>query len=286
MRIRERYAIRDRIKVIVILLSLLIFCVNLACLVSQNSQTEKLATIEKLLQTALKPVGSTMYIWGGGWDGEDSGSGEVSTRIGLNPQWKTFAQQQDEAYDFKEHRYERENGLDCSGFVGWVLYNTFEKEKGQAGYVTTSTDFAESLAGRGWGRLIKNPRGFVPGDIVSMEGHVWICLGVCEDGSVLLVHSSPPGVSVCGTPIPKYDVATEEKKTQDSLSQSMAVTLATEYMGKHVPQWQEKYPNRSVSSSYIKNVTVFRWNESIMSDAKEMQGLSAEEIMEILDRIR
>ncbi len=203
--------------------------------------------------------------------------------LGLRlPQWKKFARQQDENYDFKAHRYERENGLDCSGFVGWVLYNTFERKEGQTGYVTTSTDFAESLASRGWGRLIKNPREFVSGDIVSMDGHVWICLGTCKDGSVLLVHSSPPGVSVCGTPIPKCDVTTEVKKMQDNLSQSMAVNLATDYMEKYEPQWQEKYPNRNVSASYMENVTVFRWNSSIMKDAKEFQKRNAEEIIVIL----
>ena len=214
-----------------------------------------------------------MYIWGGGWDGEDSGSGEVSTRLGLSPQWEKFTKQQDEDYDFKEHRYERENGLDCSGFVGWVLYNTFEKEEGQTGYVTTSTELAESLAQRGWGHLIKNPHKFLPGDIVSMDGHVWIAIGTCEDGSVLMVHSSPPGVSVCGTPIPR---------TTENAQESQAIILATEYMEKYEPNWQEKYPNRSVATSYIENVTLFRWSKNTMKDAEKMQALSAEEIMEIL----
>lgn len=282
MRIRQRYPIRDRLKLIGILLLLLLFLCFLAKLSHGRTPTEKSATIENLLRTALEPVGSTMYIWGGGWDGEDSGSGAVSTRIGVSPKWKEFAMQQDETYDFNEHRYERENGLDCSGFVGWVLYNTFETEEGQTGYVTTSTDLAESLAERGWGRLIKNPHEFLPGDIVSMEGHVWICLGTCEDESVLLVHSSPPGVSVCGTPIPKYGSKTEQITTQNSTSRSMAVQLATKYMEKYEAQWQEKYPNRNVSTSYIENVTIFRWNKSIMRDAREMQELSAEEIMRIL----
>ena len=219
MRIRQRYPIRDRLKLIGMLLLVLLFLCFLIKLTHGTMPTEKTATIEKLLQTALKPVGSTMYIWGGGWDGEDSGSGAVSTRIGVSPQWENFARQQDETYDFNEHRYERENGLDCSGFVGWVLYNTFETEEGQTGYVTTSTDLAESLAERGWGHLIKNPHEFRPGDIVSMEGHVWICLGTCEDGSVLLVHSSPPGVSVCGTLIPRQEENTKE---------SAAVKLAAE----------------------------------------------------------
>lgn len=38
------------------------------------------------------------------------------------------------------------------------------------------------------------------GDIVSISGHVWICLGQCEDGSVVLIHSTPnAGVQISGT---------------------------------------------------------------------------------------
>lgn len=277
MRIRKAHPIRDRIKLILVLLLLLIVMGTLAKVIQNNIQSTKTATLEILLKTALKPVGSTMYIWGGGWDGEDSGSGASSTRLGISPFWEAFAKEQDKSYDFEEHRYEREKGLDCSGFVGWTLYNTFETEEGNPGYVTTSTDMAESLAQRGWGKLIKNPREFLPGDIVSMEGHVWICLGTCEDGSVLLVHSSPPGVSVCGTSSPLHSVTQQEDSQK-----SKAVTLATEYMEKYYPNWQEKYPNREVGSKYLDNVVLFRWSKSVMLDAEEMQRKSAEEIMEIL----
>ena len=125
---------------------------------------------------------------------------------------------------------------------------------------------------------MKNPREFLPGDIVSMEGHVWISLGTCEDGSVLLVHSSPPGVSVCGTSIKQLDGSANGT----TLSESMAIHLAMEYMEKHHPEWQKKYSNRKVTLSYIENVVVFRWSKSVMLDAEEMQEKSAEEIMGIL----
>ena len=210
-----------------------------------------------------------LYIWGGGWNGADEGSGVASTQLGISPRWLEFASEQDESYDFNEHRFERENGLDCSGYVGWVLYNTFEKEDGKEGYVTFSTDFASSLAQRGWGKQIENPKEFLPADIVSMEGHVWICLGTCSDGSVLLVHSSPPGVSVCGT-------------SADGKEESIAIRLATEYMIINHPEWQKKYPNREVVDVYLENVTLFRWNKAVMLDAEEFQGKSAEEIMEWL----
>ena len=265
MRIREAYAIKDRIKLIIFLLFILIWMIFLAVNISDNTQEMKQATIEQLLKTAMEPVGTTMYIWGGGWNGDDSGAGFTATQIGLSPSWEMFANQQDENYEFKNHRFEREKGLDCSGYVGWVLYNTFETSPGLPGYVTTSTDMAESLAKRGWGEVMRNPKEFLPGDIVSMEGHVWISLGTCEDGSVLLVHSSPPGVSLCGTK-----------------QESIAVTLATEYMENHHNKWQEKYPNRIIPDSYLENVSVFRWNTKVMKDAKEFQEKSGEEIMILL----
>ena len=278
MKIRKNHSTRDRIKLLFFLLGLMVVLGILAHIIHVSRQGQKTATIEQLLEIALEPVGSTMYVWGGGWNGEDSGSGGESTKLGLSEQWKKFAEMQDEQYDFKEHRFERENGLDCSGFVGWVLYNTFEVGEGRPGYVITSTDMADSLAQRGWGKLVKNPREFFPGDIVSMEGHVWISLGTCEDGSVLLVHSSPPGVSVCGTSIKQLDGDINET----TLSESTAIYLAMEYMEKHHPEWQKKYPNRKVALSYIENVVVFRWSKFVMLDAEEMQQKNAEEIMEIL----
>ena len=101
--------IRNRVgfKILIIALVLLVFW---GIQKHQKDSISKRSTIEEMLKTALKPVGSTMYIWGGGWDGEDNGSGQGSTQIGLNPKWKSFMKEQDENYDYKEHRLERENG--------------------------------------------------------------------------------------------------------------------------------------------------------------------------------
>lgn len=275
MKIREQYAIVDRLKLLVILLALLIALTALAYQLEKTNS--KSSTMEKFLQTSMMPVGTTMYIWGGGWDAEDAKAGEDSTRIGVSPTWKAFADMQDEGYDFEEHRWEREKGLDCSGYVGWVLYNTFESRSGQKGYVTTSTDMAKTYASWGWGKAIKNPETFLPGDIVSMEGHVWICLGTCADKSVLLVHSSPPGVMVCGTQVESLN-GIEGK--------SIAIQLAEKYMSTKYPEWYKKYPNCSKPDTYLENVTVLRWDERTLTDAKEFQSMSGEEISELLDQWR
>lgn len=277
MRIRQNYPIADRIRLLAILLLILLISCSL---VISKDESKEIATIESLLEHALEPVGSTMYIWGGGWNDTDSAAGSTSTQIGLSPKWKLFANQQDEHYDFTQHRFERKNGLDCSGYVGWVVYNTFEQVAGQPGYVTTSTEMAQSFADRGWGKLIENPKEFLPGDIVSMEGHVWICLGTCTDGSVLLIHSSPPGVSVCGTP-----VQGEWQTANSDLGKSVAVQLAENFMTHYYPDWQERYPNRMTSQAYLENVSLLRWSSDVMLDANDYQKLSGEKMLEILGQI-
>ena len=272
MKIRKAHPMVDRLKLLVILLMLLFLLLALAQKLEQRRW--KSSTMDNFFQTAMKPVGTTMYIWGGGWDVQDAKAGEEATRMGVSPMWKTFADMQDENYDFEKHRWEREHGLDCSGYVGWVVYNTFETENGKEGYVTQSTDIAETYASWGWGAVKKNPKEFLPGDIVSMQGHVWICLGTCADESVVLVHSSPPGVMVCGTSL-------ESSKTK-----SIAVQLAEEFMSKYYPEWYKKYPNCEKPHTYLDNVMVFRWNTCTFTDAEQFQNMSGEAILEYLKNSR
>jgi len=236
---------------------------------SSEEEQPDATTLEKFLKTALLPVGNTMYIWGGGWNEEDTGAGPAAVTVGVWPQWQEFAALQDETYNYKEHRYEILNGLDCSGYVGWAVYNLFETENGKEGYVFKSTETAATYSGYGWGELLENPVDFKAGDIVSMKGHVWICLGMCEDDSVVVMHASPPGVSICGT-------------VQEGEETSLAMELAKSYMEKYYPKWQEKYPDRSVGTKYVTNVSLMRWNTETFEDAEEWQEMSAEEVLKLL----
>ena len=59
---------------------------------------------------------------------------------------------------------------------------------------------AGSLAARGLGRLVRPPCRFLPGDLFSMEGHVWLCVGVCRDESLVIAHSSPTPSRRTGCP--------------------------------------------------------------------------------------
>ena len=223
------------------------------------------------LTVATEPVGSTMYIWGGGWNEEDTGAGIEAVTPGISSRWAEFAAQQNSSYDYKNHRYQIHDGLDCSGYVGWAVYNILETESGQEGYVGKAAGMAEDLARRGLGEYIPAEQldRWLPGDIMSMKGHVWICVGMCDDGSVLLLHASPPGVIFSGTSL-------------SDGSGSQATALATKIMKEHYPDWYRRYPNSDRPHSYLEQSSAMRWSTQVLQDQEGLRQLSAEEVVERL----
>ena len=228
-------------------------------------------TLQKFLTLALQPVGQTMYVWGGGWNEEDTEAGQEARTIGISSAWKVFFEQQTPDYDYQTTLYQIHDGLDCSGYVGWTIYNLMESTSGNPGYVMKSGEMASTYASYGWGSFTpySEVKDYKPGDIFSNEEHVYISLGTCKDGSVLLVHASPPGVRICGTILPDGET-------------SMAVELATSIMSAHYPEWFEKYPSCDVDFSYLTDYDQFQWNADTLLDAHSIQKLSAEEVVDLL----
>lgn len=228
-------------------------------------------TLYNLLLTAIEPLGHTMYVWGGGWNEEDTAAGEEARSIGESPRWKEFFELQDSSYNYETTRYQIHDGLDCSGYVGWMIYNVFETADGEPGYVEKATGMAEAFAAKGWGSY--TPAGKVtdwkPGDIMSMKGHVWISLGMCEDQSVVLLHASPPGVILSGTSL------SEGQKSQ-------AAELAETYMRKCYPDWYEKYPECARGYHYLTDSGQLRWNKETLADEERIQEMTAEEVLQKL----
>ena len=220
-------------------------------------------TLKNFLKTALEPVGTTLYIYGGGWDWQDVGSAVQARTLGVSPDWVRFFNSQDMDFTFKEKDGDEGNtdpvtsyypygeyneyyyaGLDCSGFVGWTVYNTFETENGREGYVGSATGMAKRFSEKGWGEWTQEveipdeENGYLmkPGDVMSINGHVWISLGTCADGSTVIIHSTPsrsrsnqPGGGVQISAI-GYDESCE------------AYRLADQYMSEYYPEWYERYP--------------------------------------------
>lgn len=236
--------------------------------------SKKTGTLKKFLQNAMKPVGETLYVYGGGWNEEDTGAGEAAVTIGVSPLWKSFYQTQGADYDSSKYRYQIEKGLDCSGYIGWAIYNTLETENGGEGYVFLAQECADKYSQMGFGT--KSVAGtfndYLPGDILSSAAdcHVWISLGQCSDGSVVLVNASPPGVRICGTP------------SSDGASQSDAVKLAEKFMSEQFPDWYSKFPDCSKNMRYLTQYDRMRWDLSgngVLTDPEGFSELTPEELL-------
>lgn len=228
-------------------------------------------SIAQLLLLAKQPLGQTMYVWGGGWNEEDTGAGADACTLGVSPAWAEFAAKQDATYDYDDTRYQIHDGLDCSGYIGWLVYNLLETENGKAGYVTKATEMAADLAARGFGEFTPAEEviDWQAGDIMSMKGHVWLSLGMCEDGSVVLLHASPPGVMLSGTGLKDGSV-------------SQAEILANEYMSEYYPEWYERYPVTGRGYEYLTDSARMRWSEEMLSDEQGLRQMSAEDVLKWL----
>lgn len=237
---------------------------------ASRTESQAIGTLTKFLKTMIQPVGNTLYVWGGGHDAWTDGDG---LRIGMNPKWEQFYNQQGASYNYTKHRYEYQNGLDCSGLVSWAVYNTYNTKSNQkeTAYSSTSTGFPAYLTNKGFGSHGKVSGGtFTPGDVVSMTGHVWVVLGMCSDGSLVIVHATPPVVQISGT-----------VNTAGSTN-SEAVKLAKAYMKKYYSDAAGKYNLCIASKAYVNNVDRFQWSSSSMRDPDGLRNMTAAQVLEKL----
>ena len=232
------------------------------------------ASVKKLLQNALKPVGSTMYIYGGGWNSADTGASSTTTMLGLDGRWKDFYSKQDQRYNHKNYS-NRESGLDASGYIGWVLYNTLYTKNGESGFVFDAKTYDEKLSALALGK--RTPKSDVtvhrPGDIMSSQSDnfAYIVIGKCTDGSLVVALSSPPGVRLCGTP------------SANGNEDSEAVILAEQYMNDYFGDWYKKFPDCSKGMSYLTNYDKFSPDTSkVIKDNEGFRYMSANEVLKNL----
>ena len=167
--------------------------------------------------------------------------------------------------------------MECSGFVGWSVYNINKTKNGKQGqgYVTKASKAASTYAKYGWGTYKKTiaVKDWKPGDIMSSPTHIYIVVGSCADGSVVLVHSSPAGVRLSGTP---------DKKGRTN---SEAVKLAKKYMKKYYPSWYKRYPSCKKDKSYLTDYAQFRWRAGkgkMISDPDGYQKKNARQVLKDL----
>ena len=258
-------------------------------------------TLKNFLATAMEPVGTALYVYGGTWDWQDVNSSNQAMTIGLSQSWIDFFQSQDANYTYKNSANPSESyyphnawnqyyyaGIDCSAFVGWSVYNVMNTENSTVadsnGYVMSATKQAKNFAQtQGWGTWEQKapfkPEDFKTGDIFSMNGHVWICLGKCADGSLVILHSTPSdSINGQGGGGVQINGVGESKDCQ-------AVKLAEEYMSKYYPQWwdryHEVYKNFDDYTKYEgENAGKFSWDlKNTLADPDGYANMSADEIL-------
>lgn len=251
-------------------------------------------TIKNLLATAIAPMGSTLYIYGGGWNWQDTGAGPQAVTIGPSPSWSSFFHSQDPYYNYRNDSFFPNNGrnvyyfagLDCSGYLGWVVYNTLHSESGLCGYVQPAIEMAQDFTHRGWGEWGQHcVEPFHPGDVCSIPGHVWLCIGTCKDGSVLLAHSTP-SESRFGSPGGGVQISAMSPENDPDCE---ALRLATSVTKRCFPAWSRRYiPVLKDYADYTEFTGCagrFRWaidGSSILTDPDGISALSADEVLNIL----
>lgn len=227
------------------------------------------ATIKRLLSAAVEPAGRCLYIWGGGWNETDSGAGIEAMTFGLSPRWLEFFRESTSDYDYHHTRYQIHDGLDCSGFVGYAVYQVFGDRYRSRGYVFNSGKLIKEYEKLFGGTVTDSGRvtDYTPGDIMGRDGHVFIVIGECSDGSVLFIHASPPAVSLCGTP------------STDGRSESDAVKLARKYMSEYRSECYEKFDTCARGSDFLKGYDQYRWDAGILADPDGYRAMDASDII-------
>ena len=266
-------------------------------------------TLGNFLKTAMEPVGVALYIYGGGWDWQDVGSAVQARTLGVSPDWVRFFREQDESFTYKSKDGDEANadpassyypyggyneyyyaGLDCSGYLGWAVYNTLETESGRDGYVGGAIGFAKRLAGMGFGEWTQDVQAptadsgdaMKPGDVISINGHVWISLGTCADGSVLILHSTPAS-SRAGQPGGGVELS-----AIGASEDCEAYRLADQAMSEHYPEWYERYPVKLCDPAVYftfegENAGRFTWDtEGAFTDPEGVQAMTPAQVLDYL----
>lgn len=218
-----------------------------------TTATPGLKTLKNFLATAMQPLGSCEYIYGGGWNWQDDG-GDVQTQtIGMSPTWNRFFQAQDAHFIYDnekdvEHTTAQHQGinayhyagLDCSGFVGWAIYNTLETEDGLDSYVNGCRISEDMQIKRHMGKFTDGEwelGDLRPGDIVCTDGHVWVYLGGCSDGSAVILHCSVEPSREDGKGGGVMLSALSPSNDQNC----EAIQLIREYIPRVCPEWYKRY---------------------------------------------
>lgn len=263
-----------RLLSLVLCSSIFLLLAGCPCFTPQDTHPSAPApyTVKELLAAAAEPCGRCLYVWGGGWNEEDTGAGVEAMSTGVSPRWHEFFLENDASYDMNHTKYQIHDGLDCTGYLGYSVYQVFGDTYSQSGYVFQSGAVGEKFRALFGGQLIPRQeiRDYQAGDIMCRNGHVFLVVGQCEDGSLLFFHASPPAVTLCGTPTP------------DGKAASLAVSLAEEYMSKYRSECYQKYETCRTDGTFLRSYDQYRWDEALLTDPDGYRDMTAREILDDL----
>ncbi len=236
------------------------------CVIYTNASA---ASVSELMYSAFSPIGKCLYVYGGGWNEADDGAGEEAVSYGISDTWVDFYNANGADYDYKNTRYMIHSGLDCTGFMGWCMYQMFGNYYSDTGYVFLAKEMAAKYADLFGCELIsKNSvKKRRCGDIMCSSGHAFMVVGECPDGSMVFIHASPPNVSLCGT------------YTPDGGKYSQAINLAEFYMRTFYNECFAKFPVCSRDTDYLKSYDQMSWKESVLTDTDGYRDMDAESIL-------
>ena len=276
-----------------------------------------LRTLKNFISAVFQPVGTTLYVYGGGSDFQDLGTSYEGRTIGISKNWVKFFDDQNTSYIYKDdHRHNNTYypfgeynqyyyaGLDCSGFVGWSIYNNIYKDSlSHPGFVTNAKKIANNLGKENYGIWMHTVNGSTysnpnytllanelkVGDILSTSGHVMIVLGKCNDGSFIILHSTPSN-SKSGKPGGGVQMSAVNTKESGSTN-CEAYKLCDEFMKKYYKKWSERYNVVVTATETVFNFKddvpttgLFHWNltNGIITDPDNYTLKSASEILKDL----
>lgn len=276
---------------------------------SSIKRFSKKATLQEFLSNAIKPLGTTLYIYGGGWDYDEEMGDSNAMSFGIAKSWADFFYSQNEYFVYKDSKHKNtsyfpfngknihhKKGLDCSGYLGWIMYNTFNGDNEKINYTyntknilrTYVNDFKIGTKENIEDDYIKIFEHLFPGDIVVIDGHLYIIVGKCKDNSILIIHSSVTksitGSYGGGVQFSAININKSEDKNCE------AYKLANAYTAKYFPEWHRRYPTIvKPTEKYLKiydknndSIGVFHFDEKILSDSNNMKNKTASEILKIL----
>ncbi len=239
---------------------------------SEDDANENPYTVKALLSYATQPVGRCLYVWSGGWNEEDTAAGIDAMTYGVSDRWYEFFTENGSDYDTAETAFQIHDGLDCTGYLGWSVYQVFGDLYSDSGYVFQSGTVADNFLRLFGGTLTPSNEvdSYRAGDIMCRNGHVFIIIGECNDGSVVFMHASPPAVSICGTVTPSGS------------SDSEAIALAEKYMEEYRNECFLKYDTCERGTSYLTDYDRYRFDEAILSDPDGYGNMTPEEVLKNL----